>query len=115
MNQMPRAIEFSIGAALGSLAAKAIETVVIIVSQSLNGAAQSVALMLGVGVAAMFGAAAATIASGKKGWAPACAPALVLLIALARDPEITFSLWQWGTVIVSIAVGALLGYLRFNR
>ncbi|KAF0170534.1 MAG: hypothetical protein FD124_3354 [Alphaproteobacteria bacterium] len=115
MDEASRVVRFCAAAAIGALVAKAIETVTVVVSLDLTALARALTLPVGLGVAAMFAAGAATLASNRKGLRASCLAVCVAPIALAFDGEVKVSPLLWVAIVACVALGGWLGHARFRQ
>lgn len=115
MNDVRRVMTFCVAVVLGGLVARAIQIVIVILSRDLTDPARAMAVCLGMGFAAMFGAAAATLASNRKGARASCVIAGVPLAGLAFDKSVAIAPPMWAAIVVLVGLGAWLGHVRFRR
>lgn len=113
MIEASRIVRFCAAAAIGGLVAKAIEVVVVIVSLDLTAPARTLLLPVGLGVAAMLAAAAATLISDRKGLRASILAACVAPTALAFDGDVKISAAIWAMIIACVSIGGWLGHRRF--
>ncbi|MBT9445580.1 MAG: hypothetical protein IV086_07785 [Hyphomonadaceae bacterium] len=115
MSDVRRVLRFCVAVVLGGLVAKAFQTVIIIVSSDLTGVARTLAIPAGFAIAAMFGAAAATLISQRKGFRASCVVAGLALASFALEQGKAISPGFFAATAILVALGAWLGHVRFRR